>query len=195
MLNQRKPHKRYIFYRYYAVIAWLAFMIWLIFWILSFATNREPTVFLFVLGFGILFPCFLIAIFMLQNIFPFPFEYGILGDLERTPFPNEEPLTEVTSTWGQFGVFRATMPFFSWYIFPSGLGISILGFGKAFIPIEQITSLNQTSNLIIWQSPYVVMHNSKEINGPIYLPDKYLYDTLKELCNKKSAVQNELYKI
>jgi hypothetical protein len=183
MLKQKKSHSRYIFYRYYIAVVYLAVIIWGIFWILSFAADREPTI-AQVIGFGVLFPCFAVAVFILMSIFVFPFNYSVLGSLERTPFPNEKPILKVTGTWGQIGVFRGTMPFFSWYIFPSGLGISILGIGKAFIPVKQMKSLNRTSNLMIWGSPYEVTHTSREINEPIYLPEKNLFEALKDLYNK-----------
>jgi hypothetical protein len=180
MPGQKKSHRRYVYYRFYVAAVFIGAIIFGIFWFISAAANREPS-FGQVIGFGLLFPCFAVAVFMLMNIFVFPFEYSILGNLEKTPFPSEQPLMKVTSTWGQIGAFRATMPFFNWYVFRSGLGISILGIGKVFIPIEQIKSLNETRNFAIWGSPYEVTHISQEVNAPIYLPERNIFEALRNL--------------
>jgi hypothetical protein len=182
-LQKRKKNKNYIIFRIYAPVIWVCVLIWGIFWLISAARDSEPNS-VQLITFGILFPLFGIDIFMLMSIFVFPFEFSIFGHLERTHFPDEKPTLKKTGTWGAIGIlFRATVPFFSWYVFPSGLGISILGMGKAFIPAENIKELKDIKGMGIFTGRYMLTHNSSELHGPVYLPDKQVFEALKVLLN------------
>ena len=181
--REPKSHQRYILYRIYVALILIAEFFFAFLWMTSIAANGEPSG-LQTIGFFVLFPFFGVAVFMVMSAFVFPFEYSILGDLERTPFPNEQPILKIGKTWGQIGYFRGTIPFFSWYVYPSGLGISILGIGKVFIPTECIKSLNEDGGSFFSTSRYQIVHTSPEVNGPIYLPDKELFDILSTTVGK-----------
>ena len=174
----RKLHRRYLFYRFYASIVWLSVAICVILWWMACAANREPSI-AWIVTFAILFPLFGIAVFMLQSLSVFPLEYTCFGPLERTTLPREQPLFKQTGSWGRVGSFRATVPFFNWYVYASGLGVSILGIGKFFIPYRYFEALNEGGNSIFFGSHYQLIHNSPEVQSPIYLPDKELFEALR----------------
>jgi len=83
------------------------------------------------------------------------------------------------------GLFRATVPFFNWYIYSSGLGISILGIGKAFIPTEYIKKLDEDGGSFFSGSRYQLLHNSPEVRGPVSIPDKTVYEKLRSVITKE----------
>jgi len=116
---------------------------------------------------------------MVMSLFVFAFEFSIFGPLERSPFPNEKPVLKENGTWGQIGLFRGTFPFFSWHVFPSGLGISIFGIGKVFIPAEQIKGLSEETGLKFFKGRYILKHSSPELLNPVYLPNSRLFEALK----------------
>jgi hypothetical protein len=187
MLERRvKSHKRYIFYRIYAPTVWVIGLIWGIFWIITAVNNQQPSTIQIVV-FALLFPCFGIDVFMILSLFVFPFDYSIFGRFERTPFPDEEPVLKKTKSWGQIGLFRATIPFFNWYVYPSGLGISILGIGKVVIPAESITEFNRKGGLGFWGTPYEVLHKCQELHDPIYLPNSELFEQLQTIVQGESV--------
>ena len=127
---------------------------------------------------------------MVMSVFVFRMEYSVLGDLERIPFPNEEPIAKFANTWGRIGSFRGTVPFFSWYIYPSGLGISIWGIGRVFVPADCIESLNEDSDSLFSASRYEIIHNSPEVNSPIYLPSEMIFDKLRTIMKKRTPEIN-----
>jgi hypothetical protein len=175
-----KQHRRYIFYRIYTLVVWGGGSIWIIYSLFSVANNQGLSI-IQGIGFAILFPCFGAAVIMIMSIFVFPFDFSIFGHLERTHFPSEKPILEVGGTWGMVGIFRGTIPFFSWLVFPSGLGISILGMGKVFIPAAQIRGLSKTKGLYFFTKRYKLEHSSPELYGPVYFGDSGLFDALKAL--------------
>jgi hypothetical protein len=179
----QKSHKWYLFYRFFIAITLIGMLVWGVSWIADSIASRAPSV-VQLIGLGILIPCFMIAAFMLMSLIVFPFKFSILGNLERTPFPNEQPVLRKTGTWGRIGLFRATIPFFNWILFPSGLGISIPGIGKVFIPINRL-HLNKTSKS--FSNNYQIIHDSPEVHGPIYLPDEILLERLRVLAGKNNT--------
>ncbi len=180
MERRLKHHKRYLFYRIYTPVVWVSFCIFVIFWWISVATNKEPSASQMI-AFGILFPCFGAAVFMIMNLFVFPPEFGIFGTLERDHFPSEQPILKITGSWGIVGLLRATTPFFSWRVYPSGLGISILGIGKVFVPKQQIKRLSKQKGLSFFTARYKLLHNSPELYNPVYFGDSKLFEALRVL--------------
>lgn len=181
--RRQKKHKRYIFYRLYVPVVYAGFFILFISWMISAANNREPSN-IQIIGFILLFPSFGAAVLMIMSVFVFPFEFSIFGPLDRSHFPSEQPISKFIGTWGMVGIFRASIPFFNWYVYPSGLGISILGIGKVFIPSENIKELKEVKGFptiftTFFTSRYRLIHNSPEFHGPVYLPSRSLFETLK----------------
>ena len=178
-----KTHRRYLLYRLYIPVVYIWFMVWLVTWIAAFADAGPPSA-LQTTAFGILFPCFAGAVLMILNLGAFPFEYSILGRFERTNFPNERPILVRTGSWGEIGSFRATVPFFGWYVYTSGLGISILGFGRVFIPLEYIDALSERGGSFLTGRRYELVHSSPEVRGPIYIPDNAVCRKLRSVYMK-----------
>jgi hypothetical protein len=183
-LQQTKKNKRYILYRIYAPLIWVCFLVWGIFWLITAASDSEPSGIQMICS-GVLFPLFAIAVLLFMSILVFPFEYSIFGNLERTHFPDEQPILKITGSYGAIGTsFRGTVPFFNWYVFPSGLGISILGFGKVFVPSELIKELKAPKEIRISSYRYTIIHNSPELHSPVYLPDKRVFEALQILLEQ-----------
>ncbi len=162
-----KPRFVYLFCRSYCLIVLLG---WNVYGIREFFLDRAeiPT-------FSPLELSVIPAIFMLFSLTAFPFRYSLFGQLKRAPWPEEKPLCTSRSTWGQVGLMTGTVPFFDWYAFPSGLGFSILGVGRGFIPYESIVAVEKSS---FWKSGYRVKHSWPEIRNPVVLPHKRMYDAV-----------------
>lgn len=124
-----------------------------------------PAFLVFVALFGVL-------MLMFWNLVIFGYDFSLLGPYERTPHPQERPIYRVLG-WGRIGVwrFRAPFPLLIWTVYPSGLGISMLGIGKAFIPTAKIVSLQWSAlSLLVFWTPYKLVHSSEELPSPLYLP-------------------------
>jgi hypothetical protein len=161
---RRKPHKRYLFYRAYclaAMLAWNATGLLGLFGQLEFQRCLTHLMLAMV-------PLFLPALFMAMSLAVFPFRFSIFGAYERTPLPAERPTYRRSLSHGGVWWFRASVPFVTWTVFPSGLGISILGIGTAFLPAEQITELKQGL------FSRVLRHTSPELRNPVYMPGRRL---------------------
>ena len=153
-----KSHRLYWFYRLYcvaAIVGWNAAGFW------DFAHEFKPPTYM-----PSMVPIFLPALFMVFNWSVFPFKFSVFGVYKRTPFPEGEPLLRVSGSWGKIGWFRATVPFFTWSVYASGVGISILGVGKVFIPVECITELRSGR----WWGRCKLLHDSPEVRSPVALP-------------------------
>lgn len=122
-------------------------------------------------------------VFMFFNLLVFKFNYGIFGRFKRTSIPAEAPLIKDIHSYGVAGFLSASVPFFTWSVYPSGLGINILLIGRGFIPIEKIIKV-QKINVILCDL-YRIKHNSPEIRNPVIMPSKKLFDTLQGLVSKR----------
>lgn len=189
MVERRlKQHRRYIFYRIYVAVIWLSVLIWGIFWLISAATNQEPSI-IQIIGFCILFPTFGVAVFMLMSLFVFPFEFSIFGSFERRRFPDEQPILRIVGSRGMVGLWSTTTPFSSWYVYPSGFGVSIVGIGKIFIPTENIKYLKDTKVLGIFMGGrYKLLHNSPELYNPVRFSYSRLFKSLKSILPQEVTV-------
>ena len=151
-----KPNKRYIFYRVYWIFV---FVLWNGMAFLK-DFNLSPIYIL------LMFPLVVPAIHLTFSLLAIPFKYSVFGPYERTPFPQEEPLLKQRGAGGVgWFLYNPLNPIFNWYIFNSGLGVSILGLGKVFIPAEQIVSMQQD-----FLYNYKLIHKSPEVRNPIGLP-------------------------
>jgi hypothetical protein len=150
-----KAHKRYLLYRLFALVVaggWNGFGLWYL------IEPERARLSSWALVFFI--PLLLPAIVVALSPFVFPFRYSSFGALERTTFPNEPPHSQFPWSYGRVGTFSATVPFFHWTVFESGLGVSILGQGKAFVPAETIETIDRG----------VVTHRCPEVHSPIVVP-------------------------
>ena len=177
--SRLKPRWSYLICRIYAPTVWIGFGNFDVIWCTSLLSGHDPWPILSI-TFLIIFPLFVVAVFMIMHLFIFPSEYGCFGRLARTPFPDEIPLVEIKNSFGAVSMFRGTKPFFSWYLYPSGFGVSIFGIGRAFIPTDRIIEVVESQG---WEKfsygPYTLRHSSPELFSPVYFPDKRLFDTLQ----------------
>ena len=134
----------------------------------------------------IFFPiaCLLIGTLLLiiSNLGAFRYDYSIVGRYKRKPLPNESPIMKQCGSFGWFGHLFITMPFVTWIIYPSGLGIIMFGVGKVFISTENIKELKEDKSFPypIWP-PYRLFHNSEELYNPVVIPSKKLFEAIKLL--------------
>ncbi len=129
-------------------------------------------------------PLDLIAVLMLLSLAISPFSYSIFGPYKRTPFPNEMPLLE-KSTGGRISLFHVSGPLIKYVVYPSGLGISILGTGKTFIPTQYITDIKPH-----FLNRYKLKHNSPELRNPVIFNNRELYEALQKLRGVQETTQS-----
>jgi len=169
---ERKPklksNKRYFLILYCLVILfiWPIGLLWIAFEGLFQYTN------LYVL---VMASQALIVALMLLSLVITPFKYSVFGPYKRRPFPNEKPLLE-KSTSGRISLMSVYGPLIKFVVFPSGLGISILGIGKVFIPTHYFVQINTH-----FSGSYKLKHNSPEVRSPIIFNNKDLYESLQKL--------------
>jgi hypothetical protein len=173
-----KQHKRYLFYRVYclgAIIAWNATAL---LWGCSQSLTHRFTQSYLREGLPLLMmiPITLPALFLLSNLRAFPFEFSVFGPCERTPLPKEEPILKQSWLGGRVGWAYGGI---TWSIYTSGIGVSILGAGKAFVPVEHIAELRPS-----FLSGYILRHNSPELRNPVTLPSYELVEALQSLMSK-----------
>ena len=116
-----------------------------------------------------------------RNLLMFPFDFSALGWRRRAKFPCERARMVVTSLLhGKVGpVFTAT-PKMTWYVFPTGLGIAILGHGKVFIPFSMIVEV--TGNAFLGCR---LIHSSEEVARRIVLPNAIARANMNELAKRQ----------
>lgn len=175
-----KQHKLYLLYRIYCVGAIIAWNATALLWGLSqAATPRDtPNYLSEALPFLLMIPIILPALFMACNLAVFPFEFSVFGPYERTPFPNEVPILKQSWLGGRVSWFSGGAPIFTWVIYASGIGISILGIGKVFIPVDCIVELRP--GLI----GYTLRHNSPELRNPVTLPTYDLFEAVQGIMRR-----------
>ena len=126
-------------------------------------------------------PFLLPALLAVFNWAAFPFEYSVFGQYKRTEFPEEEVLcriewSRIVISWclrNDLGV--------TWYVFPSGVGISMSGIGRVFLPFMEIEEITKVGS-----SRYRVSHTCPEVRSPIIMPSRVVDAIL--WANKVPAV-------
>jgi len=164
---RQKPDRKYLWYRAYALAVLLA---WNVVGIWAWGRDgREEYLF-------VLIPFMLPALFMVFNLMAFKFRYSVFGPLERTPVPSEPVLEEASSTSGMVGLLHATWPFFSWELYPSGLGFCVRLVGSGFIPLGSIEKIKKglLGSGRIW-------HSSPEIRSPVLVSHGRVTERLMEI--------------
>jgi hypothetical protein len=131
------------------------------------------------LSFLLIFLVMLPVPFMLGNLVMFPFEFSIFGPYERTPFPKEKPILKQSWSWGGVSWFYITLPIIIWRVYASGIGISILGVSKVFIPVGNIVQLQ--SNFI---RGYKLWHSSPDLRNPVTLPNETVFKAVQDIMSR-----------
>ena len=166
--HELRSRKRYFFMIYCIVVlfVWPLGLFWMI------LNEYVEYIVIYIL---VMTPLELIAMSMLFSLAISPFKYSIFGPYKRTPFPNEMPLLE-KSTGGRISLVQVSGPLIKYVVYPSGLGISILGTGKTFIPTRNITVLKPH-----FLNSYKLEHNSPELRNPVIFNSRELYEALRKL--------------
>lgn len=169
-----KTHRRYHFYR-----AWCLFfaVLWNVVGFCEFfgmAGRHQPPVIM-----PLLFPLMFPTVFMALSWGAFPWDYSLFGRYERTPLPAEAPLYVKPASWGKIGWMNASVPFFTWRVYRTGLGIAVFGIGKVFVPLAHIRTLEEGS---FFRSPKL-SHDWPELRSPVVMP-KPVFAALREAAEK-----------
>ncbi len=162
-----KPDRRYLWYRGFAavvLVAWNAVGLWA--WGKD---DREPY-------FLMLIPLMVPALFMVFNLMAFKFRYSVFGPLERSEPPSEPVVEQVSTTSGMVGLLNATWPFFSWDLYPSGLGFCIRLVGCGFIPLESIRKVR-----VGFFGGGRIWHQSPEVRSPVLVRSGRITERLMEM--------------
>lgn len=172
-----KRHKRYLFYRVYClgtIVTWNATAL---LWGCSQSATRGYTQNYLKEGLPLLLmiPITLPALFLLSNLRAFPFQFSVFGPYERTPLPNEEPILKQSWLGGRVGWAYGGI---AWKVYTSGIGVSILGAGKAFIPVEHIVGLHPG----FWG--YILQHNSLELRNPVIIPTHEVFEAAQNIMSR-----------
>jgi hypothetical protein len=166
--GQLKQSARYIGYRIFAaavLVAWSGALL------AAVTRNSAPTLVLFLL------PLMLPALFMVFNLMAFKFSYSVFGPFERSGPPSEEPLEETGSGSGMVGLLHASWPFFSWTLYPSGLGFDIRGIGSGFVPFDEVDKIKKGIFGSLW-----IRHHSAEVRSPLVIGRGRLTRRMAELA-------------
>ena len=119
------------------------------------------------------------AMFLGFSAFAFPIGYSVFVSHNRTPFPDEVPIRDEKYTWGRLGFFYGSIPLYRWIVFPTGLGVSVFGIGRAFVHVGQIVRLQPHASG--W---YELHHSSPELRNPIILPSKGLFESVQAVVKE-----------
>lgn len=123
-------------------------------------------------------------LWMAMNVFVFPIKYSMLGPYARTPFPNGPPVWSGNAL-STIGVFFPKNWHLPWCVYPSGLGVSILGFGRAFIPLDQIIAVNRSR-----RGGCRVKHASPELMSPIAFHSADMFAALQHVLERRRKRKN-----
>nr|QNO47712.1 hypothetical protein LDJELIEA_00010 [Methanosarcinales archaeon ANME-2c ERB4] len=166
--HELRSRKRYFFMIYCIAVLF----VWPLglFWMISNEYIEYITIYILVMT-----PLELVAMLMILSLAISPFKYSIFGPYKHTPFPNEMPLLEI-STGGKISSVQVSGPLIKYIVYPSGLGISILGTGKTFIPTRYITDIKPH-----FLNRYKLKHNSPELRNPVIFNSMELYEALQKL--------------
>ncbi|HEY44511.1 MAG TPA: hypothetical protein G4O11_11075 [Anaerolineae bacterium] len=174
---RRKRHRRYLFYRAYCVtfaLGWNVVGIW------QFVVMQNPPVVLLVL-----LPFVIPALFMLFNLMAWRFAFSVFGAYERSQAPAEPPLEQLRATSGAIGLLFGTSPFFTWTLYEGGIGVSVLGIGAGYVPLDRFVEVR------ISRRGCTIRHNSSEVRSPLDLPPGKLSRHLNELWDEYRGAQTQ----
>ncbi len=161
-----KPHRRYLAYRVYAAVVAVGWNGVVLSQMVATHSSRPPP--LMFAGAPLLLP----ALIMLFSWAAFPWPYSIFGALERTPFPSEPATLMVGPTWARIGQLSLRGPMVVFTVLPSGVGLSIAGGARAFVPRASITGLTGGG------FGSSLAHVCAEVRSPIRFRSRELHDAI-----------------
>ncbi len=165
-----KPHRRYLFYRAYAAVAFVGWNVSA----LAFGAFGKPSASLELLAAALLLP----PIRLFLNWAAYPFAYSAFGHLLPTSPPDEPALA--TSRWGgRVGLLSANAPL-TFRVLPSGLVVETMG-GRAFVPREAFARL--TARRFFGGGR--LEHLSPEVRSPIEIPSREAFDALVRVASAR----------
>ena len=139
------------------------------------------------------FVSMVITFYMFFNLIMFGYDFSIIGPYERRSRPDEKRIARFFG-WGRITLL-INIPFLIFTVYPSGLEIFIPCNGKVFIPSENIVNIELDTLAMLFLTPYKLVHSSREIQNPFYLPPFYrLYEELMDLreSHRTEAGQQDL---
>ena len=157
-----KAGKWYLFSRIYClaiILIWNSLLCW------EFHPGGTRSVYIF-----FMLPLALPALSMLASLIAFPWRYSAFGPYQRIRPPHEHTLIIKRFAGIRIGWLQTP---FAITLYPSGLALSIFGIGKAFIPLESISHIEQG---ILGRC--TLHHCWPEVRSPIKFSCKQIYDRL-----------------
>ncbi len=164
--GELKPPGQYWFVRIYTAAVLLVWdSLILVHLYNGLTVGKEPDF----LAVGAMTPLAFLAILAMFSWGAFPFAYSRLGRYKRTAFPKEAAIHRIDGSWIVISsCFRSNLDV-SWLVFPSGLGISIGGIGRVFLPSTEIDEITRGG-----RSYYRMSHTCPEVRSPITIPAKVI---------------------
>lgn len=116
------------------------------------------------------------ALLLALNLVWFPFNYSVFGSYERKRRPNSEAMIDSS---GMAGVQK--FPLISLALYPSGIEVSVLFMGSAFIPFEEIVTLSMVKHF-----GCIIEHKSREFRSSLHVSDRDFCLKVKQLQQSKT---------
>ena len=168
----RKSHRRYLVYGPFCALTVVA---WNVIGIGAMARAWPADRLIY------LVPPLLVALFLLFNLGAFRLPFSFFGLWERTALPNEQPLYTESGCSGRIGWLNGRGPFFTWSVFPSGLGVqSALGAG--YIPWGKVHSARKR-----WLVGLELRHSSLEVRSPVVLPSAHFVEAVRTALEQSGS--------
>ena len=163
--DARKTGKGYLFSRIYClaiILIWNSLLYW------EFRPGGTRSVYIFFM-LPLVFP----SLSMFASLIAFPWRYSAFGPYQWTRPPGEQALIVKRFAGIRIGWLQTP---FTMTLYPSGLALSIFGVGKAFIPLESISHLEQGM-----LERYTLHHCWPEVRSPIKFGGQKIYTGLMQL--------------
>ena len=169
-----------------------AYLVWRVLWVMAFLSSQVLGLWQLVLMAKgnvkdatrlllyapVMMVLLLPVVFMLFSVCVFTFNFSIFGKYMRTPWPEERPIAEHSHSSGRVKWVGGTIPFFTWVLFPSGLGFSIMFVGRGFIPLRCMSRIDKGAFAC------TLTHESEEVRSPVSFPHEDIYACLQERLNR-----------
>ena len=133
-----------------------------------------------------------ITSYIFFSLIIFGYDFSVIVPYERQSQSDEKRIARFFG-WGRITfLVRIPFPFLIFTVYPSGLEIFIPGAGKAFIPGENIIDIESTTLATLFLTPYKLVHTSREIQSPLYLPPfRRLYRELVGLRGSRNLTAGQ----
>jgi hypothetical protein len=120
-------------------------------------------------------PLLLPAIFLIFSTTVFKFPYSAFGKLKRTQASMDVVDSDLSFT-GEIGGFQTRGPFIIWSLYPDGIGFSVIGVGKGFVPFSVVNYIEQRRF-----GGCTVVHSSPEVRSPLVIQPARFADAIAQL--------------